>query len=118
MQTPKNNLNKSLKREIINTFFQTIEDLKDKKEIEIFFKDFFSETELETYSKKLATAYWLKKRRTVENIKTNLKTTPSVISSIKEQLATPGFKLALKKMEAEEWANVWSEKIKKLGNVR
>jgi len=27
---------------------------------------------------------------------------------------TPGIKLALKKMEAEEWANVWSEKIKKL----
>jgi len=26
---------------------------------------------------------------------------------------TPGFKLALKQMEAEEWANVWAERIKK-----
>jgi hypothetical protein len=25
----------------------------------------------------------------------------------------PGFILALKKMEADEWANVWEERIKK-----
>ena len=118
MQTSKDNLNRSLKKEILNTFFQTIDDLKDKKEIEIFFKDFFSEIELETYSKRLATAYWLKKDRTVENIKSNLKTKSSDIAFIKKQLDTSGLKLALKKMEAEEWANVWSEKIKKLGNVR
>lgn len=117
MRTSKDKLNTSLKKEIISTFFQTLEDLKDKKEIETFLTDFFSETELETYSKRLATAYWLKKKRTSENIKTNLKTSNTAITSVKKQLNTKGFKLALKKMEAEEWANVWSEKIKKLGNL-
>ncbi len=117
MRTSKNSLNKSLKREIINTFFQTIEDLKNKAEIETFFQDFFNEIELETYSKRLAIAYWLRKKRSYENIKTNIKVSSATIASVEKQLKLNGFKLAIKKMEAEEWANVWSEKIKKLGKV-
>ena len=115
MRISKSELNKSLKKEIANTFFQTIEDLKDKKEIEIFFNSFFNSLELETYTKRLAIAYWLKKKRSYENIKTNLKVSSATIATVEKQLQTEGFKLALKKMEAEEWANVWSEKIKKLG---
>ena len=31
-----------------------------------------------------------------------------------ESLKKEGIKLALKKIEAEEWANVWAERIKKI----
>ena len=92
-----------------------IDDLKDPKEIEIFLKDFFDEKELEDYVKRLAIAYWLKKGRDTENIKRNLLATPKEISEAGKSLKKEGLKLALKKIEAEEWANVWAERIKKLG---
>lgn len=118
MRTSKSNLHSSLKKEILNSLFQTLEDMKDKSEIKLFLEDFFNDIELETYSKRLAIAYWLKKKRSYENIKNNLKVSSATIATVEKQLTSDGFKLALKKMEAEEWANVWSEKIKKLGNRR
>lgn len=108
----------ALQKEIIDTFFQTLEDIKTKKDFEIFFKDFFNDQELETYVKRLAIAYWLKKGRGHENIMQNLHASLTDVKKTEKIMNTPGIKLALKKMEAEEWANVWSEKIKKIGNRR
>lgn len=115
MQASKDDLNKNLKKEISNTFFQTIDDLKNKNEIETFFKSFLTDLEFEAYIKRLSIAYWLKKDRSYENIKTNLKVNFKDISDVEKKLDEPGIKLALKKMEAEEWANKWTEKITKLG---
>ncbi|MEK7169059.1 MAG: Trp family transcriptional regulator [Patescibacteria group bacterium] len=102
----------ALQREIRNTFFQTLEDLETKKNFEIFLRDFLSEKELDDCVNRLAIAYWLKKGRSVSNIKTNLKATTTEIKFVKEKLNSIGYKLAIKLMEADEWANVWSEKIK------
>lgn len=107
-------MNPSLKRQLVRTFVQMIDDLKNPKEIELFLKDFFNERELETYTKRIAIAYWLKKGRDSENIKRNLLATPKEITLAKESLKKEGIKLALKKIEAEEWANVWAEKIRKI----
>ena len=114
MHVSKNKLNDNLKKEIIKTFIQTLDDLKDTKEKEVFLKDFFNDQEIETYAKRLAIAYWLKKKRSYENIKNNLKVSSATIATVEKQMNTEGFKLALKKMEAEEWADVWTEKIKKV----
>ena len=103
-----------LQKEIANTFFQTLEDIKTKKDFEIFFKDFFDENELEMYTKRLAIAYWLKKKRSLENIIQNLHASLMDVKKTEKIMDSSGIKLALKKMEAEEWANVWSEKLKKL----
>jgi len=116
MHVSKNKLNDSLRKEIIRTFIQTLDDLKGFKEKEIFLTDFFNNQELETYAKRLAIAYWLKKKRSYENIKNNLKVSSATIATVEKLLETEGFKLALKKMEAEEWANVWSERVKKLAS--
>lgn len=102
----------ALQKEIRNTFFQTLEDLKTKENFAIFLQDFLTEKEFESLSKRLAIAYWLKKKRTIENIKTNLKATLKEIEEVKNKLDSKGYKLAIKLMEAEEWANVWSKKIK------
>ena len=109
-------MNSSLKRQLLRTFSQMIDDLKNPKEIELFLNDFFDETELEKYIKRIAVAYWLKKGRDEENIKRNLLATSKEITEAKKSLKKEGVALALKKIEAEEWANVWAEKIKKLGN--
>ena len=114
MRISKNNLNSSLKKEILNSFVQTLDDLNGVEEKRQFLEDFFNDLELETYAKRLAIAYWLKKQRSYENIKTNLKVSSATIATVEKSLDKKGFKLALKKMEAEEWANVWAEKIKKI----
>lgn len=89
-----------------------VDDLKDKSEIEKFLTDFFDDVELETYVKRLAISYWLKKGRDRENIKRNLLATSSEITESEKLLKKDGVKLAIKKIEADEWANQWSEKIK------
>ncbi len=105
----------ALQKQVTNTFFQTLEDFKTKENFEIFLKDFLTEKELDVFVNRLAIIYWLKKGRDTSNIKTNLKATQKEINIAKTKLDSKGYKLAIKFMEAEEWANVWSEKIKKLG---
>ncbi len=91
-----------------------IDDLDEPKEVETFLKDFFDDEELARYVKRLAITYWLKKGRDKENITRNLQATSKEITEAGRLLKKEGVKLALKKIEAEEWASVWAERIKKL----
>ena len=113
MRTSEHKLNPSLKNQIVKTFIQAITDLDDLKETETFLEDFLTDAEVEAFSKRLAVAYWLKKGRSYSNIKQNLKVSSATIASVQAEMGSPGFKLALKKIEAEEWANQWADKIKK-----
>lgn len=106
-------MNTSLKKGLLKTFIQMLEDLKDKSEIEKFLRDFFDNEEMEKYIKRISIAYWLKKGRDEENIKKNLLASPKEIKLAREMLKKEGIQLAIKKIEAEEWANVWVERIKK-----
>lgn len=109
-------LHKSIKKQLELTFAQLICDITEKEKAYTFLSDFLTEEELDVLSKRLAVAYWLKKRRSYENIKKNLKVSASIISQIQSQMGTKGIQYALKLLEAEEWANVWSERIKKITN--
>ncbi|MEJ2441396.1 MAG: Trp family transcriptional regulator [Patescibacteria group bacterium] len=113
MRTSDRKLNPSLKRQIIRTLAQTFADFKDLKEVETFLTNFFTDSEVETFAKRLAVAYWLKKGRSYSNIKENLKVSSATIAEISSMIDNPGFSLAVKKIEAEEWANQWATKIKK-----
>lgn len=106
-------MNSSLKRQLLRTFSRMISDLKSPKEIETFLTDFFDDSELTKYIKRISIAYWLKKGRDLENIKRNLLATSKEITETEKLLKKDGIKLALKKIEAEEWANQWAEKIEK-----
>lgn len=114
MRTSSLKLNSILKNQIGKTFAQLISDIKSPEEADTFLKVFFNESEYETFIKRMAIAYWLKKDRSYSNIKNNLKVSSATIASIQNILNSDGIKLALKKIEAEEWANIWAEKIKKL----
>jgi len=113
MRISDQKLNPSLKNQIIKALAETFSDLKTPQTAEQFLKNFFNDNELETFAKRLAVAYWLKKGRSYSNIKLNLKVSSATVASIQNEIDKPGFKLALKNLEADEWANVWSEKIKK-----
>lgn len=109
-------INPSLERTLNRTFLQLIEDLKDKKEIEILFRDLLGEREYESLVKKLAIIYWLRKKRPVDIIENNLGVTSKYVLEVKKLMDKKGIKLAIKYMEAEEFANTWAEKFKKLTN--
>ncbi len=113
MRTSSQKLNAALKKQITKTLLQAIVDLKNFDETNQFFENFLNESELETFAKRLAIAYWLKKGRSYTNIKENLKVSSATIASIQSQLDSPGFQLVLTKIEAEEWASNWAEKIQK-----
>src|SRR3972149_3517880 len=104
MRTSENKLNSSLKKEIEKTLAQVISDIKNIEEAKEFLQSFFTESELEIFSKRLAIAYWLDKKRTYANIKNNLKVSSATIARIKNMMDKKSFKEALKKIEAEEWA--------------
>lgn len=107
-------MNHSLRDTINNTFLQTVEDLKDKKSFESFFKDLLGEADYEKLIKKLAVIYWIRKKRPADIIKNNLQVSEKDIKVAEDLMDKKGIKLAIKYMEAEEFANVWSEKIKKI----
>lgn len=90
MRVSKDNINKILKKEIFRSFIQTLEDLKGTKEKEDFINDFFNQTEIETYTKRLAVFYWLKKKRSYENIKNNLKVSSATIATLEKQKENKG----------------------------
>src|SRR3972149_6409936 len=113
MRISEQKINSILKTQIVRTLAQTLADFKDPKDVEVFLNDFFNASELETFAKRLAISYWLKKGRSYTNIKDNLKVSSATIAVIQSVMDKPGFKLALKKIEAEEWANQWADRIKK-----
>jgi uncharacterized protein YerC len=117
MRTSYRKINPILKRQIIKTLAQLITDLKDPEESLSFLQDFFTETELEMYSKRMAIAYWLKKKRSYANIRDNLKVSSATIAQVANMIKGFGFQGGIKKIEAEEWANVWAEKIKKFAKI-
>ena len=113
MRVSKQILNESIRKQLYETFAQAITDLKNKDETALFIKDFFTAAEQEAFTKRLAIAYWLKKKRTYKNIKDNLKVSSATVAATEKEMHKDGFQLILKKAEAEEWANVWAERIKK-----
>lgn len=112
MQVSKKKVNSSLENQLYATFFQMIADLKDPQEVETLLKGFMSNVELTTLTKRLAIGYWLSKGRSYENIKENLKVSSATIAEVQQNLRTAGWKLAIQKITAEEWASRWEQKIK------
>jgi uncharacterized protein YerC len=112
MRLSKEPMNPSLKKQIEREFAQVLADLKDVDEAETFMRDFFSQNDIETYAKRLAIAYWMKKNKGFIPTKLNLKVSSATVAWIKKAYTKPGFDLAIKKMEADEWANQWADRIK------
>lgn len=113
MRVSKNKVNSYLSKELYKTLHQLVADLKSADEAREFLGTFLSPSEHETLAKRVAVTYWLDKGRGYSNIKENLKVSSATIAGTAENLNSKGVQLALSKIKAEEWANVWAERIKK-----
>lgn len=102
----------ALEKQFEDMFAQIIVDIKKKDDAFDFFNDFFSKKELDIISKRLAIGYWLKKGRSYENIKKNIKTSSATIANVQKMLEKKGFNKAIMILEADEWANKWTQRIK------
>lgn len=114
MRVSKDKVNQHLKAEVFRTLHQLFADIKDPQEVKEVLSSFLSEAEHTTIAKRVAIAYWLDKGRGYDNIKNNLKVSSATIASVQSTLEKTGVKAALSRMKAEEWANVWAARIKKL----
>lgn len=106
-------LNPSLQKQIDSTLAQVIAEISNPKESMCFVSGFFTSAEKNIFAKRLAIAYWLKKGRSYDNIKQNLKVSSATIAKVQEMMKEPGFQEALNRLEAEEWASTWATRIQK-----
>jgi uncharacterized protein YerC len=111
MQISKQKVNKNLEKQLSEMLYQMVADIKSAKEAEVIFSSILSETELITVIKRLGVGYWLTKKRSYEVIKENLKVSSATIATIQQDIRSPGWGQAIKKVMADEWATKWEEKI-------
>lgn len=115
MRLSTRRVNPHLKKQLFSMLHQAVSDLRTPQEVELFLSAFLSGAEHETLAKRLAVSYWLDKGRGYNNIRDNLKVSSATIASIQNAYNRhKGVRLILAKVKAEEWANVWAERIKKL----
>ena len=116
MRRSSRQLNPSLKNQITKTFAQAIADISSFEEAESFLNDFFVESERETFAKRLAISYWLKKGKSYVNIRNDLKVSSATIAEVSSNKDKEGYEMMIKKIETEDWAVHWTEKIRKFKN--
>lgn len=103
----------ALENQFQNMLCEIIVNLKKTQDVNDFLNDFFTKKELLILKKRIAISYWLKKGRSYENIKKNIKTSSATIANVQKMTEKKGFKKSIEILEAEEWANKWTERIKK-----
>ncbi|OGD54163.1 hypothetical protein A3J78_01910 [Candidatus Beckwithbacteria bacterium RBG_13_35_6] len=118
MQISKLKLQKDIANKMFNTFFQTIADLNNPKDVKQFFGDFLTPVEQTTLAKRLMIAYLLEEEQSYKYIKSNLKVSSATIASVDKMMSngSQGFTLALKKIDADQWADKTAKKVSKLIN--
>ena len=114
MQVSKQKINPQLETQILQMWYQLIVDIKTAEEAREIMSSLLSETELTAVTKRLAVGYWLTNGRSYENIKDNIKVSSATIAVMQQELKKPGWKMALLKVKAEEWATKWEGKIKSI----
>jgi uncharacterized protein YerC len=118
MQVSKKKVNQILEKQVKGMMWQLISDIKNPEEAEKIMGGILTDTELSAITKRLAVGYWLKKNRSYEVIKENLKVSSATIATVQQDLKKPGWKAAILKIEAEEWATKWEAKINNLFKIK
>jgi len=112
MQTSKKSINPTLEKQLSQTFYQLVCDIRNASDAKHVLETILSPTELSTVIKRVSIAYWLSKNRKYDNIKNNLMVSSASIADVQKHIKASGWQLVLKYLNADEWASVWETKIK------
>lgn len=86
-------------------------DAKTELDMELVLKSLLSESELDAVAKRLAIAVFLDKGQSYDHIRSALKVSSATIASVAESMSKKGMQMAITRVKAEEWADVWSIRI-------
>lgn len=104
-------MNQKIEGQVYKILYQVLADAKSEVDIELILKALMSEGELSALAKRLAIAVFLDKRQSYEHIKDVLKVSTATIASVSENMNKKGIQIALARVKAEEWADVWSIRL-------
>lgn len=112
MQLSKQEVEPQIDYQIRVVLYQVVADIKNSQEAKVFLNDILTESELIALAKRLAIGLQLAEGKSYDAIRRQLKVSSATIASIQEKLAHEGgFRLALKKIEAEMWATKLATRI-------
>ncbi|MFH2085271.1 MAG: Trp family transcriptional regulator [bacterium] len=111
MKKSTQSMNNKIEAQVYKILYQVLADAKNEVEVELTLKALMSENELSAIAKRLAIAVFLDKRQSYEHIKDVLKVSTATIASVAENMNNKGLQMALTKVKAEEWADVWSIRL-------
>lgn len=104
-------MNKKIEGQVFKILYQVLGDAKTEVDIELILKAIMSDSELLAVAKRLAIAVFLDKRQSYDHIKDVLKVSTATIASVAENMNKKGIQMALNRVKAEEWADVWSIRL-------
>jgi uncharacterized protein YerC len=114
MQISSKKLSKNKKQQILDQFLTLIGDLQHPTKVEQFANDFFTDTELSVFAKRLAIAYSLHQGKSYKEIKQELKVSSATISSVAEIKNGIGTQLAIEKIGQDKQFQQTTDKIYKI----
>lgn len=114
MKKTSQKMNSKIEDQVFKILYQVIADAKNDVEVELTLKALMSESELSALAKRLAIAVFLDKRQSYEHIKDVLKVSTATIASVSESMNKRGMQMAIQKVKADEWADVWSVRISRV----
>lgn len=115
MQVSKTKLERKVKKEVFDDFYQVLADLRKKENAKIFCQNFLTKAEQTILAKRLAISYSLEKNKSYDEIKKKLRVSSATIANVDKMMSKgkKGFALALGKIEADRWASELAKKISK-----
>lgn len=111
MRSSNRAINFAMEEEIEELLVQIISDIKGADEAKILLSDLLTETERVAIAKRLAIALSLTNGKSYEEIKESLKVSSATIAKVQESLDSDGMKLAIEKINIDDWAGDWAEKL-------
>ncbi len=112
MRFSKKKINLKLKQEIYNNFYRLLASLDEPQQIQKFLTSYMKRSEELALVKRLGIAIMLENETPYQVIKKKLAVSSATIANVQEmmQKKPAGFILALKKIDADRWAEKTSKK--------
>jgi uncharacterized protein YerC len=103
----------SLKKQnkLLEQLLVVIGDLSHPNDVSLFATNFFTPTEINVFSKRLAIIWSLKQGESYEDIKKNLHVSSATISSLSEIANTPAINKVVKIIERDQKISGWLDMI-------
>ena len=119
MQVSKKKISPKIKKHISDLLYQVIADTKNPAEVKEFLASFLGDNEQEAIARRLGITYFLEKGKTYSWIKENLAVSSTTVATVARQVKKgQGYKIALQKIHADEWADRWAQKIGQMFNKK